>query len=174
MRTLSAFSAAVFGCLLTAPIALAADGENAAIDPGTGDAAKTAAQSASTGGSLVRTIVGLAVVLGVIYGLHWVLKQVKNSKDTANAGESLETVASLHLGTNRSLHLVRVGSEIVLLGAAESAITPIRRYTESEAHALGLLEPPSFTLTTLEADIDPAPVAPKGFVDILRSKTVVR
>jgi flagellar protein FliO/FliZ len=175
MRTLHAFTAAIFGCLLTAPVALAAgNGEDTNLDLGSGETAKNAAQnSASTGGSLVRTIVGLAVVLGVIYGLYWVLKQVKHSKDTAHAGESLETIASLSLGTHRSLHLVRVGAEIVLLGVAEHQITPIRRYTESEAHALGLLEPPAFTLTTLEAEVE-EPVAPKGFVDILRSKTVVR
>jgi len=175
MRTLHAIlPAAVFGCLLTAPVALAAgSSEDKTVNLGSSDEPAKAAQSAGSSGSIVRTIVGLAVVLGVIYGLYWVLKQVKSSKDTANAGESLETVASLNLGTNRSLHLVRVGSEIVLLGAAEHQITPIRRYTESEAHALGLLEPPAFTLSTLEA-ADVEPVAPKNFMDILRSKTVVR
>jgi flagellar protein FliO/FliZ len=173
MRSLHALTAAVFGCLLTAPVAFAANGEDSNLDLGSGETAKNAASSASAGGNLVRTIVGLAVVLGVIYGLYWVLKLLKSSKDTANAGESLETVASLSLGTNRSLHLVRVGSEIVLLGAAEHQITPIRRYTESEAHALGLLVPPAFTLSTLQAAVV-EPVQPWGFMDILRSKTVVR
>src|SRR5215207_7321657 len=100
MRTLHAiFPAAIFGCLLTAPVAFAAagTGEDTKLDPNAfSSAAKdTATTSASSGGSLVRTIVGLAVVLGVIYGLYWVLKQVKNAKDTAHAGEALETVASL-------------------------------------------------------------------------------
>jgi flagellar protein FliO/FliZ len=169
MRLLTALPAAVLGCLLTAPAAFAADGENADLNLGN-DTAKTAASSASTGGSLVRTIVGLAVVLGVIYGLYWVLKQVKASKDSADAGESLETVASLNLGPNRSLHLVRVGTEIVLLGAAEHQITPIRRYTEAEAHQLGLLEPAPVTLADLEAEA----AQPKSFMDVLRAKTVVR
>jgi flagellar protein FliO/FliZ len=173
MRLLSAIlPAAVFGCLLTAPVAFAADGEGTKLNLGSADeSAKAAASnSANTGGSIVRTIVGLAVVLGVIYGLHWVLKQVKASKDTGNAGESLETIASLGLGTNRSLHLVRVGGEIVLLGAAEHQITPIRRYSQTEAHALGLLEPAPMTLDAIELETE----RPKGFVDILRSKTVVR
>src|SRR5262245_39721983 len=117
MRSLHAIlPAAVFGCLLSAPAAFAAsnDFDNKPVAFGSGnDASSGAAHSASSGGSIVRTIVGLAVVLGVIYGLHWVLKQVKQSKDTAEAGESLETIASLSLGTNRSLHLVRVGGEIV-------------------------------------------------------------
>ena len=172
MRTLHALTAAVFGCLLTAPVAFAADGENATLPGlnGADETAKNAASSATSGGSMVRTIVGLAVVLGVIYGLYWVLKQVKNAKDTAHAGESLETIASLSLGTHRSLHLVRVGGEIVLLGAAEHQITPIRRYSETEAHTLGLLEPAPMTLDAIELETE----RPKGFVNILRSKTVVR
>ena len=173
MRSLHAIlPAAVFGCLLTAPIAFAADGEDTKLNLGSADesAKSAAANSASTGGNLVRTIVGLAVVLGVIYGLHWILKQVKTSKNAGEAGEALETVASLSLGTGRSLHLVRVGGEIVLLGAAEHQITPIRRYSETEAHALGLLEPAPMTLDAIELETE----RPKGFVDILRSKTVVR
>src|SRR4051794_8492695 len=169
MRFLQAsLPAAVFGCLLTAPAALAAgqDFESKPIDPNAGDASSAVSHSANTGGSMVRTIVGLAVVLGVIYGIHWVLKQVKHSKEGAEAGESLETIASLSLGTGRSLHLVRVGVEIVLLGAAEHQITPIRRYSEVEAHNLGLLDPAPMTLASLEAEAQP-----KGLMNLLKTVT---
>jgi len=37
-------------------------------------------------------------------------------------------------------HLVRAGREIVLVGAAEHAVTPLRVYTEDEARELGLLD----------------------------------
>jgi flagellar protein FliO/FliZ len=173
MRSLHAIlPAAVLGCLLTAPVAFAAgSSEDTKLNLGSADdSAASSATSASSGGSIVRTIVGLAVVLGVIYGLHWVLKQVKASKSNADAGDALESVASLSLGTNRSLHLVRVGGEIVLLGAAEHQVTPIRRYSEDEALSLGLLEPPPTTLASLEVEI----AEPKGFMNILRSKTVVK
>ena len=157
--------------LLLAPAAFAAGSESTPLNLGDAKTDSTAHVAGSSGSSsIVRTIVGLAVVLGVIYGLHWVLKQVKASKDTSDAGESLETIASLGLGTNRSLHLVRVGGEIVLLGVAEQQITPIRRYSETEAHALGLLEPAPLTLSDLEVETE----RPKGFMQILRSKTVVR
>jgi flagellar protein FliO/FliZ len=178
MRTLHAIfpaaAAALTGCLLTAPVALAQAGQNGedtpltGLDQAAGDAAQTA--SGPGGGSIVRTIVGLAIVLGVIYGLHWVLKQVKASKETDESGDALETVATLNLGPGRSLHLVRVGGEIVLLGAAEHQITPIRRYSEAEATALGLLEPPAMTLASLEAET----VAPKGLMDLIRAKAVVK
>jgi flagellar protein FliO/FliZ len=173
MRSLHAIlPAALVGCLLSAPVAFASDGEDTPLNlpSAGGGAAKASAHSATSGGSIVRTILGLGAVLGVIYGLHWLLKKVKASKDNSSSGESLETIATLSLGTNRSLHLVRVGGEIVLLGAAEHQITPIRRYSESEAHSLGLLEPPPLTLESLEV---PA-AKPKGFMETLRSKTVIR
>ena len=102
------------------------------------------------------------------------LKQIKASKDSTASGENLETIATLPLGSNRALHLVRAGSEIVLIGTAESTIAPIRRYSEDEARALGLIDVPQ-TVTvgaTLES-LAPAD-QPKGFMNILRSKTVVK
>jgi flagellar protein FliO/FliZ len=173
MRTLHAiFPAAIFGCLLTAPAARAANGENTKLNlDSAGDAAKTS--QAAGGGSIVRTIVGLFVVLVVIYGLYWVLKKVKSTKDATASGSGLETIATMPLGTNRALHLVRTGREFVLIGTAEHSITPIRRYSEDEARALGLIDAPQTIEVgaTLESL---APVQPKGFMEILRSKTVVK
>jgi flagellar protein FliO/FliZ len=94
---------------------------------------------ASGGGSLVRTFVGLAVVVAVIYGLYWVLRQVKSSREERTVGRGLAAQAVVPLGPGRSLHLVRAGRELVLLGVAEHGVTPIRRYTEEEAHAVGLI-----------------------------------
>ena len=78
----------------------------------------------------MRTIVGLASSLGVIYGLYWVLKQVKASREDERAtGQGLAPLATLPLGANRSLHLVRAGREVVLSASASSGVTPIRTYT---------------------------------------------
>ena len=95
--------------------------------------------SAAGGGSLVRTFVGLAVVLAVIYGLYWVLRQIKSSREERVSGSGLRTEAVVPLGPNRSLHLVRAGREFVLVGVAEQSVVPIRTYTEAEAEAAGLL-----------------------------------
>jgi flagellar protein FliO/FliZ len=92
------------------------------------------------GGSIVRTIVGLAIVIAVIYGLYWVLKQVKSSKQPRATGAGLATLASVPLGPNRSVHLVRAGRDLVLLGVAEHGVVPIRTYTEEEAYAAGLID----------------------------------
>ena len=103
------------------------------------DSGVKAHTAGSGSGSLVRTFVGLAIVLGVIYGIAWVLKQVKRSKEDRGHGTSLETTAVVALGPNRSLHLVRAGRELVLVGVAEHGVTPIRTYSEDEALELGLI-----------------------------------
>ena len=122
------------------------------------------------GGSIVRTIVGLAVVIGVIYGLYWILKQVKSSREEKASGQGLAALATLPLGPNRSLQLVRAGREIVLIGVSEHGVTGVRTYTEDEAEAAGLLD--------LEADAqagDPGGNRNRawgGVVDELRRRTV--
>jgi flagellar protein FliO/FliZ len=141
-RSLHAIVAAMACALLTAPAALAAttttpSGENTPLHL---DPAPAAEHTGSGGGGLVRTIVGLAVVIGVILGLHWILKQVKSSRESASTGGGLQSIATLALGPGRSLHLIRAGSEIVLVGAADNSVTPLRVYSEDEARALGLLD----------------------------------
>jgi flagellar protein FliO/FliZ len=160
---------AVLGLFLLAPVALAADGERTRLN--LSDDAAPAQAAGSTGGGLVRTIVGLAVVIGVIYGLYWILKQVKASREETASGDGLETLATLPLGTNRSMHLVRAGQEIVLVGAGEHGVTPIRTYSEAEARALGLIvdaEP------ELEEDAKPARKSAGGLLENLRRLTVIR
>jgi flagellar protein FliO/FliZ len=98
----------------------------------------------STGGaSIVRTIVGLAIVIAVIWGLAWILRQVKAGREggrDSDQAAGLANVATLTLGSGRSVHLVRAGSEYVLLGSAEHGLVPISRYTEQQARDAGLLE----------------------------------
>jgi flagellar protein FliO/FliZ len=168
---------ALFGVLLTPAVAAAADGEQTNLN--LGDAAKDEAtkQVGASGGSIVRTIVGLAIVIGVIYGLTWVLKQVKANKTDGAAGTGLETVATLPLGHNRSLHLVRAGDELVLVGAGEHGVTPIRTYTAAEARKLGLLEaeePPEGAMDALEPEMFGAETRRGKFIDELRKRTVIK
>jgi flagellar protein FliO/FliZ len=98
------------------------------------------ASHVGSSGSIVRTIVGLAIVIGVIYGVAWVLKQVKKGRDGKATGGGLATVASVPLGNNRSVQLVRAGCELVLVGVAEQGVTPIRTYTIEQAQAAGLID----------------------------------
>src|SRR5256714_421316 len=128
---------ALASLLLTPGLALAADaGEKTPVNlkdtPGPAHV--------GGGGSLVRTIVGLAVVIGVIYGLYWILKQVKASREEKASGTGLISLATLPLGAQRSLQLVRAGRELHLVGVSEHGVTPVRTYSEEEADAAGLLD----------------------------------
>jgi flagellar protein FliO/FliZ len=101
-----------------------------------------------------------------------VLRQVKRSREATASGNGLATLATLPLGANRSLHLVRAGGEVVLVGTGEAGVTPIRTYKEAEARALGLIEP--------DAGVPAAPAAAVGspstgsVLDHIRRRTVIK
>jgi flagellar protein FliO/FliZ len=126
----------------------------------------------SAGGGLTKTFVGLAIVVAVIYGLYWILRQVKSSKESTASGTGLRSHASIPLGPNRSLHLVRAGKELVLVGAGEHSVSAIRAYTEDEARAVGLLGDDD----DLSDDGAPAkaPSRSAGLVEAVRKLTVRR
>jgi flagellar protein FliO/FliZ len=178
---LKSVGAAVLGLLLLAPAALAADGESTPLNLSDDTKAKASESAGSAGGGLVRTIVGLAIVIGVIYGLYWVLKQVKASREEKASGVGLKTLATLPLGQNRAMHLVRAGDEVVLVGVGEHGVTPIRTYGENEARALGLLAEESEIPDVIEIPAaDVTEVRPtftqalsKG-LDGLRKRTVIK
>jgi flagellar protein FliO/FliZ len=136
-----AASAALTGFFLSATSALAkvhGPGENTPLNLHV-QSQHSASTPGASGGNLVRTFVGLAIVLAVIYGLYWILKQVKAGREERASGSGLASVATLPLGPNRSVHLVRSGREYVLVGASEQGVTPIRSYTEEEALGAGLI-----------------------------------
>jgi flagellar protein FliO/FliZ len=150
----AAFGACALACALQGAFAspasafspaLKAGGENTPLNLG---GAASQAHTTSTGGaSLVRTIVGLAIVIAVIWGLAWIMRQVKagreGARDAGQPSSGLASVAALTLGSGRSVHLVRAGNDYVLLGATEHGVAPIHRYSEQEARDAGLLLAPA-------------------------------
>ena len=183
--TAAAYAAATFCLLAPATVLAAAEkgkvpaqadyGESKPLDLSEGTKQVADPTGGSTGGGLVRTFVGLAVVIAVIYGLYWVLKQVKSSREERSTGSGLSSAAVVPLGPNRSLHLVRAGSELVLLGVAEHGVTPIRSYTQAEAEAVGLIvdEPEESVEVPGSAPArKQGPMTIGQALDVLRSKTV--
>jgi flagellar protein FliO/FliZ len=143
----------------------AASGENTPLSIGH-TAATHAATSSGGGASIVRTIVGLFIVIAVIYGIAWIMKQAKKSK-VRPSGQGLSQLANLPLGSGRSVAVVRAGREILVVGVAENGVTPIRSYSEDEAAALGIDVPPEES-----ENADPAVEKPLGRVlDGLRRMT---
>jgi flagellar protein FliO/FliZ len=191
LSALKAAVAAAIPCVLLAPdtVLAAASGTAASKDPygentplnlpADGGGVTHAATGGGTSGSLARTFIGLAVVVAVIYGLTWVLRQMKAAKEERSTGFGLSAEASIPLGPGRSVHLIRAGRELVLVGSAEQGVVPIRTYSEDEARALGLLEP--HQLPAGDSDDDGAGgtgSAPRaantigGLLDRLRERTV--
>lgn len=179
--TLAAVTTGTATAILCLPFtALAANGEDTplALDP----VPAKAAESAGTGNAgVMRTIVGLLVVIGVIYGVTWILKSVEKVREAQSSGTALESLATLPLGPNRSLHLVRAGDVVVLLGVGEAGVTPIRTYHEEEARALGLFSAgPASGLAALSGEVLPALTSSGGngrvgrVVEGLRRRTVIR
>jgi flagellar protein FliO/FliZ len=175
--------AASCGLLVLPATSLAANGESTPLNLGGSDAAKTAADhAAGGGGAMLRTIIGLIVVIAVIYCVTWVLKRVKGAKEAKATGEArVEPLATVPLGANKTLHLVRAGSEIVLLGAGEHGLTPIKTYTEEEARRSGLIPAGQELSETTPTAIVPgpgglitAPARRRSWLDELRAKTVIK
>jgi flagellar protein FliO/FliZ len=163
-RTLTAVFTAATLCVLLAPtLAVAAGkdpyGDDTPLNLPADSSAHTASTVSGGGGGLARTFIGLAVVVAVIYGLTWVLRQMKKSSsgELGAHGIGLSTEASMPLGPNRSVHLIRAGRELVLVGSAEHGIVPIRTYTEDEARSLGLIEQPQLGGGDIDGDAKPLP-----------------
>ena len=116
-------------------------GEDTPVHLSGSSVATHAATSSGGGASIVRTIVGLFIVIAVIYGIAWIMKHAKKSKHRPT-GHGLTQVASLPLGSGRSVAVVRAGREVLVVGVAENGVTPIRSYSEAEAIALGIEVPP--------------------------------
>ena len=152
---------AALSCFLAAPALAAPSGEETPLR--LDDQAQAA--SSGGGGTLVRTFVGLAIVIGVIYGLYWVLRQVKASREEKASGTGLTQLATLPLGPSRSIYVVRAGNEVLVVGATEHGITPLHAYPEEEARIAGLLE---------EAPVVIEERRPNPLLEQLRALTVRR
>jgi flagellar protein FliO/FliZ len=138
------------------------------------------------GGSLLRGVVGFVVVIGAILLVAKLLKvNQRRTQGLAPRGRGrgtglVEVLSSTPLGPNRQLHLVRIGDEVILVGAGEGGITPLRSFDEDEAVALGAIAADDDDLNPAFADAlvragGPVPnrraAASAGLVDRVRDLT---
>jgi flagellar protein FliO/FliZ len=167
---------AIAAALLAAParVLAAAPSEDTPLRLGRESHAPDPATHAGGGGSVLRTLVGLAIVIGIIYGLHWVLKQAKASKEGKASGLGLTTVATLPVGAGRSVQLLRAGRELVLVGVGEQGVTPIRSYSEDEARELGLIPDDSLDEELVESAAPEPRPGLQRLLDTVRERTVLR
>ena len=91
----------------------------------------------STSGEIARVVVGLAIVLAVVYGVYWLLKSAARAR-MGSGDDSITVVSTTPIPSNRALHLIRAGDELILVGATEQSITPLRVYSAAEAAQMDL------------------------------------
>jgi flagellar protein FliO/FliZ len=104
----------------------------------TGSGDSTATDVGSSGGAIVRMLIGLAIVIAVIYAIYALLKRANGRKGGVRSDGRMTVVASTQLAPGAAVHLVQVGDELVLVGQAQQGVTPIRIYTADEAQRLGV------------------------------------
>ena len=86
----------------------------------------TSASSSSSSGAIGRMLLGFGFVIGLIFAVHKLLKSYNSSRFpgmAGNGGGAIEVLATTPLAAGRMLHLVKVGAEVVLVGATDQSIT---------------------------------------------------
>ncbi|HZO36556.1 MAG TPA: flagellar biosynthetic protein FliO [Solirubrobacteraceae bacterium] len=143
-RHFAALATALAAAVLAAPataLAAATHGESTPLD--LGDGGSSDLPSASGGGiGVLRAIFGLLLVVALIYGVRWLLHRTQAGGRPRGNSEGLRPLTSLALGSRGTLHLVRAGDEVLLLGQADGQLVSLRRYSEEEAQQRGLLNAP--------------------------------
>lgn len=86
-------------------------------------AAAAPAVSGSIGGQLTQLVLGLLLVVGLIFGLAWLMRRVQRAGP--GNGQVIEMIGSRALGPRDRLVLVQVGEEQILLGLTPGRITPL-------------------------------------------------
>jgi len=108
----------LLGALLAFPLSVLA-AEPAA----TATAAVAPVVGSGIGGQLTQLVLGLLLVLGLIFGLAWLLRRVQHAGP--RQGQVSELISSRALGARDRLVLVQVGNEQILLGLTPGRITPL-------------------------------------------------
>lgn len=158
---------------LTLAATAAPKGEDTPLGFDAGEAG--AAHTGSSGGGIARVIGGLFIVIAVIYGVTWILRQTRRARQQT-VGVGLELVTTMPLGGGGALQLVRVGDELLLLGSGANGANVLRRYDEDEARALELWPDPDALDPDDRPVVPPTPLARavRRVVERLRNWTVRR
>jgi flagellar protein FliO/FliZ len=96
------------------------------------------AQGAVSFFTILRTIAVLLLAAGAIYGLVYFLKKIAPPRELGDP--NLRVLATAHLGQNRFVHAVILGTRVWLVGSGEGGFTHIADVQEQEAIDALLLE----------------------------------
>lgn len=84
--------------------------------------------------SILAVVIALAFVLGLAWGVIWLLKKVQDRQTGASEaiaeGRSIRFVRSMPLGQRERVTIIEVGGETMLLGVTAGAITLLARWPD--------------------------------------------
>jgi len=103
-----------------------------------GSAVSPAQGSGSSTWVVIRMILVLALAAAAIYGVVFILK--KSSRQTTVNDPFLKVLSSSHIGANRYVHIVSVGSRAWLVGASEGGVNLISEIDDKDTINAMLLE----------------------------------
>jgi flagellar biogenesis protein FliO len=78
-------------------------------------------------GEIIRTVLALAVVVGLVFASRRLLK-----KRQASGGFMMNVVGYCPLGTRKGIAACRVGREVLLIGVTQNDIKLIKSYKDEE------------------------------------------
>ncbi|MDR0452055.1 MAG: flagellar biosynthetic protein FliO [Treponema sp.] len=80
----------------------------------------------------------LALAAAAVYGVVFFLR--RSARPQSERNSRLKILTSAHLGSNRYVYVVNVGTKAWLVGAGEGGVSPIAEITEQEAIDAMILE----------------------------------
>jgi len=83
-----------------------------------------------TAWDFIRMALILAAVVGVIYGIFFILKRSGNPKFQEN--RLIKVLSSKSISGSRALHLVEVGNQIFLVGSSENGVNLVSEILDKE------------------------------------------
>jgi flagellar biogenesis protein FliO len=106
----------------------------------------------SYAGYLLETLVTLVVVCGAAFGVLYGARRL----GVGRASGPIELAGQLPLDGRRAIYLVRIGAQVIVVGASEAGLIKLGEMPASEVPA-GVLEQPAFAKVLARALGNKAP-----------------
>ncbi|MES2259184.1 MAG: flagellar biosynthetic protein FliO [Pseudomonadota bacterium] len=119
------------------PAGVATPEQQAALAGARPAAAVTPMPAPSASGSLLQTVFALALVLGVLVGLAWLLKRY-GPKNIGGNG-TVRLVGALSVGARERILVVEVGEQWIVVGASPGRMNALATMPRQEGDLSGLL-----------------------------------
>ncbi|MDR1100618.1 MAG: flagellar biosynthetic protein FliO [Treponema sp.] len=107
----------------------------------------------TSAGLILRMLLILALAAAAVYGVVYFIKRA--SRPSERRDPNVKLLSSVHLGSNRFVHALAVGTKVWLLGAGDSGVNLIAE----------IEDPDTVNAMLLEESRRSAEAAPGGFLD---------